>query len=573
MLKYSRVFSLLIIIYVSILLSGCSYLGTSYTDSTADTKLEIGETSESYLDSNIVDNKLEVLETGVLPARPIDALAERPDLEQLEDLYRNSLVLLSNRQLNPAEEILYLLGKEASGLEYSEPDSIDSIYLASLSRRVALLSGILAEEQNLVSAISEDDSLLSAAYKNLSGLSFPDSLIPITGIQRTAIETDLLFVNNQRVQKWIDHFSNGTGRLTLEKWLQRKTAVDSLITSHLQDSGLPKELIYHALIESGFNNSAKSRVGAVGPWQFMPATGKHFGLRVDWWVDERQDFEMSTIAAITYLTQLYNHFDDWALALAAYNAGEHRIDQAIKLAGHDDFWNLHLPWETRNHIPKFIAVARICEDPTTYGFEITSGTALDYDVIQVTDATSLDLIADCASVTEAEVVALNPALLRRATPPGRSEYPVKVPVGTGIRCMRKLRNIPFDKRLTWRKHIVKRGESLGFIAQRNGTSINAIMKLNDIKNKSIIHPGDKLLIPMPAQLAAVAQKRAKERGHYVPPANFKRVYYTVKSGDTLSGIARKLHVTLNHLRKVNNMRKGALIRPGDRIYAYRPQTS
>ena len=481
-------------------------------------------------------------------------------------------MFLSNRQLDPAEEILHLLGKEASGLEYSEPDSIDSIYLASLSRRVALLSGILAEEHNLISAISEDDSLLATAYKNLSGFSFPDSLIPITGTQRTAIETDLLFVDNQRVQKWIDHFNNGSGRLTFEKWLERKSVVDSLLTSHLQDSGLPEELIYHALIESGFNTSAKSRVGAVGPWQFMPATGKHFGLRVDWWVDERQDFEMSTVAAITYLTQLYNYFDDWALALAAYNAGEHRIDRSIKLAGHDDFWNLHLPWETRNHIPKFIAVARIGEDPTAYGFEITPGSALNYDIIQVTDATSLDLIAECASVTEAEVVALNPALLRQATPPGSSEYPVKVPVGTGIRCMRKLRNIPFDKRLTWRKHIVKRGESLGIIAHRNGTSVSAIMKLNNIRNKSIIHPGDKLLIPMPAQLAAVAEKRAKERGHYVPPANFKRVYYTVKSGDTLSGIARKLHVTLNHLRKVNNMRKGSLIRPGDRIYAYRPQT-
>ncbi len=571
MQKYSRIYTLIIAIFASVLMSGCSYFGNSYTDSAALELVEIQEVSNSYSDSNIVENELEDLETAFLQARPIDALSERPDLEQLEELYRNSLVFLSNRQLDPTEEILHLLGKEVSGLEYTEPDSIDSIYLASLSRRVALLSGILAEEHNLISAISEDDSLLATAYKNLSGFSFPDSLIPLTGSQRTDIETDLLNVDNPQVQKWINHFNSGSGRLTFEKWLYRKTAVDSLITTHLRDSGLPEELVYHALIESGFNNSAKSRVGAVGPWQFMPATGKHFGLRIDWWVDERRDFEMSTVAAITYMTQLYNYFDDWALALAAYNAGEHRIDRSIKLAGHDDFWNLHLPWETRNHIPKFIAVARMGEDPAAYGFEITPDATLDYDIIQVTDATSLDLIAKCASVAEAEVVALNPALLRQATPPGRSDYPVKVPAGSGIRCIRKLRNIPFDKRLTWRKHIVKRGESLGIIAQRNGTSVNAIMKLNNIKNKSMIHPGDKLLIPMPAQLAAVAEKRAKERGHYVPPANFKRVYYTVKSGDTLSGIARKLHVTLNHLRKVNNMRKGALIKPGDRIYAYRPQ--
>jgi membrane-bound lytic murein transglycosylase D len=556
---------------VLIMLNGCSLINglkTGNTDDIQSPEVKVAIINPIEIEDSI--NKV-FCDTISFPDSPINALAERPDLQQLEELYRNSLKFLSSKQLDPVEEIIHLLAQESVNPEYCETDSIGILYLESLSRRVALLSGIVAEEQHLIASISEDDSLLSKAYKNLSGFSFPDSLIPITGTQRSGIEADLLYVDNPRVQKWIKHFTTGSGRLTMEKWLHRKTAVDSLISTHLDVAGLPAELIYHALIESGFNTSAKSRVGAVGPWQFMPATGKHFGLRVDWWVDERQDFEMSTIAAITYLTQLYNHFDDWALALAAYNAGEHRIDRAIKSAGHDDFWNLRLPWETQNHIPKFIAVARISENQNAYGFNVSTAPTFQYEVIQVTDATCLDLIASCAKVTEDELVVLNPALLRRATPPGNAEYPVKVPIGTGKRCMQKLRKIPFDKRLTWRKHIVKRGESLGLIAQLNGTSVREIIKLNKIRNKSLIHPGDKLLIPMPAQLAAISKKRSGEKGYYVPPANFKRVYYTVKRGDTLTGISKRLKVSLKHLRKVNNMQKGAVIRPGDRIYAYRPQ--
>ncbi len=496
-------------------------------------------------------------------------LEERPDLAQLDRAYRQALELLSRAQYEAVEDLLFLLKGETVTTVPADRDSLARAFLSSLDRRVGLLAGVLAEDRTLSTSVAADDSLLTEAYASLKGLSFPDSLIPVSGERRRELQRDLLLVENEAVDKWMAYFT-GNGRLSVQAWLDRKAAVDSLIYAGLDAAGLPRELIYLAAIESGFNPRARSEAGAVGTWQFMASTARHFHLRCDWWVDERQDPEMATRAAATYLSQLYHHFGDWALVLAAYNTGEHRVDRAIRLAGHDDFWRLHLPWQTRNHIPKFIAVARICEDPLAYGFEPTVAPALGYDVIDVTDATDLDLIARCADVASDEVVALNPALLRRATPPGRSDYPVRVPTGTGAPALRALRSIPLAERLTWRRHVVERGESLGAIADRYGTSVRDIARLNGIDDVALIHPGDRLLIPMPAELAERARLRVAESGHYVPPSGYERVSYRVRSGDTLTGIARKLGVTLRHLRRVNNMHGNALIRPGDRVYAYRP---
>lgn len=496
-------------------------------------------------------------------------LEERPDLAQLDRTYRQALELLSRAQYEAAEDLLFVLKGETVTTVPADRDSLAHAFLGSLDRRVGLLGGVLAEDRALSVAVTADDSLLAAAYGNLRGLSFPDSLIPVSGERRREIHRDLLLVQNEAVDKWIAYFT-GDGRTSLQTWLDRKARVDSLIYRQLDEAGLPRELIYLAAIESGFNPRARSDALAVGTWQFMASTARHYHLRCDWWVDERRDPEMSTRAAVTYLTQLYHHFQDWALVLAAYNTGEHRVDRAIRLAGHDDFWRLHLPWQTRNHIPKFIAAARICEDPLAYGFEPTVAEKLGYDVIDVTDATDLNLIARCADVEPTEIVALNPALLREATPPGRIDYPVRVPLGTGARALRALGAVPLSERLTWRRHVVERGQTLGAIARRYGTTVRDIARLNEIRDAALIHPGDRLLIPMPAELAERARLREAESGHYVPPAGYERVNYKVRRGDTLSGIARKLGVTLRHLRRVNNMQGNALIRPGDRIYAYRP---
>ncbi|MBE0567694.1 MAG: LysM peptidoglycan-binding domain-containing protein [Krumholzibacteria bacterium] len=490
------------------------------------------------------------------------------DLADLETLLADALVLVAEGSLDLAEDHLFVLQEQTDGPAAPPADSPAAAHRQSLARRTTLLAGILAEQTAFGADPAEADSLLAAGYVRLDRFAFPDSLVPAAGTDLPAIVADLLKVDNQAVRRWEEYFT-GRGRKHFDVWLGRKAAVDSLVAAVLADQGLPAELAYLGLIESGFSSRAVSSVGAVGPWQFMEGTSRMYGLTTNWWVDERRDMELATRAAAAYLKDLHDQFGDWALVLAAYNTGEGRIARKIRQHGHDNFWELRLPEQTTAHIPKYIAAARIGEDPEAYGFDRPRATPLAYDILPVDDATDLELIARCAGVPTAEVLALNPALLRGASPPDVKGYPVRVPRGTGSRAQRELARVPADKRLTWRSHRVQRGETLGAIARRYGTGVQDIARLNRLGNVHTIHPGDQLLIPMPAALAQKAQKRADEKGHYVPPSGYQRVAYEVKTGDTLGGIARKLGVSVPHLRKVNNIHSTSLIFPGQRLFAYR----
>jgi membrane-bound lytic murein transglycosylase D len=490
-------------------------------------------------------------------------------IAELEALYTQALSFAASRDTDSAEDVLLVLQEHCLA---PLPAAADSLYVSahgSLRRRVLYLGGILAEERAHRSAPAGRDSALAAAYERLRRLDFPDSLVPATGSEIPSLAADLLAVENAAVKKWEDHFT-GRGRRYFAQWLQRKAAVDSLVTSILDEYDLPHELIYLAMIESGLSDRARSSVGAVGTWQFMAPTAAAFGLRRSWWFDERRDLELSTRAAAQYLSQLYGRFGNWALVLAAYNAGENRVARQIRYKGHDDYWRMHLPRQTSEYVPKFIAATRIGENPERYGFRVEPTLPLGYEVLLVDDATDLALIAECAGATKSELVALNPALLRGATPPESRGYQVRVPVGSAVKAAAALERIPADKRLTWRRHRVRRGDTLSQIAESYGTSVSHIARLNKLGNRHLIRPGDRLLIPMPADLAARAEQRTVAAGHYVPPDGYERISYKVRKGDTLGGIARKLGVSIKHLRKVNAIYRSHLIHPGQRLYAYRP---
>ncbi len=460
------------------------------------------------------------------------------------------------------------------------------------SRLVSLPASGVSEEQLPNQIVAADDSLVALVYDEMRGLSLPDSLIPVTVGERNAIEQDLQILDHDEVQRWVDHFT-GPGRGFMQAWLTRKAACDSLIYSRLDAAGLPRELIWLAAIESGFSPRIRSSAGAVGYWQFMAGTARHFKLQCDWWVDERHDLELATTAAAKYLTQLYHMFGDWTLVIAAYNTGEHRIERAIQAAGHDDVRRLRMPEQTRNHVLKFAAALQVGRDPAAYGFDVPSVPDIAFDTVPVTDATDVALIAECAGVDRDAVAALNPSLLRGATPPERSDFRVRVPAGTGERCAIELAAVPPEKRLTWRRHTVGRGETLSQIAKSYGTRVRDIADLNKIRDVSRIHPGDKLLIPMPgvraprdpertvaiaqtAEAKPAAPAAAKSApapanvGAYTPPPGYERVSYRVKSGDTLFDIARRLGVTLKHIISVNGLRASSVIHPGQRLHAYRP---
>ncbi len=556
------------------LLAGCSVLKPgSSSDPTADQFLTTA-LPDTFSSVTVSEAESDSVETIFLPRDEVAAaLPTGPDgyaaLADLEELAGTALTLAGEGQYDQAEDHLFVLRDQVA---LPLPASADSTYIfhrGSLERRMVLLSGILAEQHAFGQEPGAADSLLAAGYARLQASGFPDSLVPATGANLSTITADLMKIDNKAVRRWEDYFT-GRGRRSFQTWLDRKVVAEPVITTILAREGLPPELVYLSMIESGFSSRAVSSASAVGPWQFMSGTAKDYKLRRNWWVDERRDMEMSTEAAAQYIGDLYRQFGDWALVLAAYNTGGGRIARKIREHGHNNFWDLRLPTQTTAHIPKFIAAARIGEDPTRYGFVVNDLPPLAYDTLLVTDATDLALIARCAGVDVAAVKQLNPALLRGASPPNMKNYPVRVPSGTGVKAKRALARVPADKRLTWRRHKVKRGDTLGGIARSYGTSVGDIARLNKLKDVHTIRPGDQLLIPMPAELASKAQKRASEKGHYVPPNGYSRVSYKVKSGDTLGGVANKLGVSLTHLRKVNNIHKSSLIKPGQRLYAYRP---
>jgi len=522
----------------------------------------------------------ESLEAPELPPERAAWLAEHPEVAELEYAHRQIVALLARGLLDPADDLLYLLRKQLA-VGAAEDDSLSTAYRQSLDRRLILLAGLLAEEHALRGEAAPADSLLEEAYADIRGLVLPDTLAPVPLEARQAM-AELLRLDNELVQEWMAYFC-GPGRKHFDRWLERKAEIEPVVTAILAEAGLPPELLYMSVIESGLNAHARSRVGAVGYWQFMPGTARHFSLRSDTWVDERRDLDRSTRAAATYVTQLYNYFQDWSLVLAAYNAGEGRVDRVIRRAGHRDFWRLPLPAETRNHIPKFIAAYRIARDPTRYGFADIAPTPFACDTVRVDDATDLKVIARCAGVPADTVRALNPALVRGVTPPGGRSWTVRIPVGTGELCRQKLAEIPPAERVVWTRHTVRKGDTLGGIARRYGTTVEQLREANRLSRSGLIHPGNVLQIPQgaggaaPVAVAAapkpaVGKGKAKGAGARAAvgvPDGFEQVTYSVRRGDTLGSIARKLGVSLDHLRLVNHLKRSSVIRPGQQLVAHR----
>jgi membrane-bound lytic murein transglycosylase D len=251
-------------------------------------------------------------------------------------------------------------------------------------------------------------------------------------------------------------------------------------------------LAYLALIESGFVTSATSIHGAVGLWQFVPATARKYNLKIDGWIDERRDPVKSTRAAAAYLKDLHDYFGRWQLATAAYNAGQGTIDRAMQSSGATDFWSLsqkaRLSEETRNFVPKFVAVTLIATDPQKYGFEsIRYESPLEYEEIDVNAPAKLDVLARMAGTDIAKLRELNPALLRNAIPPSAKSFAVKIPAGTGAAFAQATQ--PHKGKSSESAqvvmHEVKKGETLFSIAKRYGQEVRALMEFNGLTDSRL----------------------------------------------------------------------------------------
>lgn len=308
---------------------------------------------------------------------------------------------------------------------------------------------------------------------------------------------DLPLVVTDQVLLWMLYFAE-PAQGTYERWVARSAEWGPMILSTLAEEGLPSDLLYLSMIESGFKPKAVSPASAAGLWQFMRPTARAMGLTIDNYVDERMDPVRSTQAAARYITYLYKRFDDWYLAMAAYNGGEGRVSRAIKRTGTMDYWALceqkELPTETCNYVPKILAAMVLGDDPSRYGFQIDPETPMVYDTVEVPGGVSLEVVALCADSDLDELLRLNPELRRPFTPPGRSLYPTRVPLGSSEGFLSRFDDIPQEQK-TGVIHVVASGENPWTISRTYGITVDDLLRANDIQDAKRIQIGAELVIP------------------------------------------------------------------------------
>jgi len=383
------------------------------------------------------------------------------------------------------------------------------------------------------------------------------------------------YESTSRVERYLRMFT-GPAKDRIESRLERGTRYEPMIRAKFRDGGLPEDMYYLALVESGFDPNAYSRAAAVGMWQFMTSTGRDMGLRVDWWIDERRDPVKSTSAAVRFIKGLRDQFGSLYLAAAAYNGGPGRIARGLTryaddlegTSGEDLFFALaekdYLRNETREYVPQLIAAALIAKEPARYGMKIDPQAPFAYDSVRVGAGTPLAAIAHASNATTSQLQELNPQILRGMTPP-RDSVMVRLPVGAADSFAVALAALPKSERVATSTVESKKGQSLESIARKNGISARQLSAFNPklrILKSGNLAPGQTVLVPTVAVAGAAA---------LVPDPSIERysssrgsTTHVVRAGETLGGLAKKYHTTTAALMRANGLRR-ALIFPGQSL--------
>ena len=391
------------------------------------------------------------------------------------------------------------------------------------------------------------------------------------------------YVSHERVQYYLDFFQ-GPGRERMAIWLARMPRYEAMIREQMQANGVPEDMVYLALIESGYSNTAVSRARAAGMWQFMKGTGRMYGLQVNSYVDDRRDPVKSTAAAARHLNDLQERFGSIYLAAAAYNAGAGKVSRGLRglpagdvaaiglvddTADEDsvnndgEFFRLYdtkyLRRETKDYVPKLIAAALIAKEPARYGFAVPPAIPpFAYDSIVVPGQTGLDVIARLSGATFAEIRELNPQYIRMVTPPGKSAV-VRVPVGVGNRTALAYAELPASKRISYQTHVVRSGETLSGVAKLYHVSTQDVRGANPKVPKSgMLRVGQRLVIPTNGYTPEVRAAVAATQGSTHGPSRTAQTY-VVRRGDTLSGIAQRHGTTAATLKQLNHLSSDRLV--------------
>lgn len=345
------------------------------------------------------------------------------------------------------------------------------------------------------------------------------------------------------------------------------------IVEQVERRGMPLEIALLPAIESAFRPHARSRARAVGMWQFIRSTGRRYGLKINWWRDGRRDIIASTKGALDYLQKLHKDFNgNWHLALAAYNAGEHRVKRTIAYNRQrglpTNYQSLKLKRETLNYVPKLIAIANIISDPAKYDIELAAIPNKPYfAIVEIGSQIDLGVLASKTGIPARELQKLNPSHKRWATDPNGPHY-LLVPVDKTEAVQTALNDLPVHKRVVWYRHYVRQGQTLGYIARRYGVSVTAIRQANRIRG-NMIRMGRSLLIPMStrriARYTTLRKWKRIKRKPLPPPKDRVAIVHRVQRGDTLWSIARKYRVYVGQLTRWNTLNRRGILQLGQRL--------
>jgi len=481
----------------------------------------------------------------------------REELTKAESYYTDGVIYYQRNMLDSSqaafEEALMVL----SDLEFdAEEFPAESRWLDTMLKEIEsdyrltlMTSGILYSDGS-AAAFRE----LFSDIKNFKNLRESGQFHAPSG--KDSVTYDVPIYLNEKVENSLAYLQT-VAHNTFEKYLSRSGKYIPMMEKILEEEGLPHDIVYLPLIESGFNPHAYSYARAMGPWQFIYSTGKRYGLSRDWWYDERRDFEKSTRAAARYLKDLYDEFHSWELALASYNGGEGRVRRTIKSQKTDDFWKLKLKKQTRNYVPLFMAAVMIAKQPQKYGFSPVYEQPLSWEAIEIDKCMSFANISAQTGISVADLEILNPELIRGVTPPNIKKYNLRVPGHKKDKFVSAYEQIPSEKNTNWVQHTIRRGETVSTIAKKYGVSMSSIISANNLRRPYQIYVGHKLMVPTTGG-ASYASSRASD---VVPDGSGK---YVVRRGDTLWEIARAHGVSISSIKKANNLSSNRIY-PGRKL--------
>ncbi len=467
-----------------------------------------------------------------------------------------------------ADSVLKIV-TESVGLLSSDSISFEAL----LNEIVEIYTEIMPEEyqvpEEIITLVNEQKM-----YKALDSISFTsDSSFMQSLLCGKSTSYNMPVVWNERVLRATFYYHTNR-KTTIDHWIPRANQYLGLMKKIISEHGLPEDLAYLPLIESGFRPKAYSHAHASGIWQFIPSTGKIYGLRNNYWLDERRDPLKSTVAAARYFKKLYEVFNDWHLALAAYNCGEGGLNRAINRSNSRNYWDLDLPRETMNYVPLFLAALTIAKNTSCFNLDNPSDTALFlFDTVWISECLDLRDIAEGTGINYDTLRQLNPHILHWCTPPDMRDVLLYLPSGYSQAFKDFYASIPDSKKVKWYRYKIQRGDNIGSIARRFKIPEEPIRSINRLKNNKII-AGKHLFIPIPVNRTSpgeeVNEPIVKKQIPSEDPLinNGQKIVYQVKAGDSVWKISELFGVSPDQICGWNKLSNDAAIRVGQLLTIY-----